>query len=89
MQISRIPKYTNQTLDDMSYWFSVMYEKGLLFHPDDSPENLISIKTGELIFTSNEITEINLIMSAMFKSFGDHVYEAAYPYFMKNFQIQG
>ncbi|WP_323813417.1 hypothetical protein [Cellvibrio sp. NN19] len=89
MQISRIPKFTDQTLDGMSYWFSEMYEKGLLFHPDESPENLISIKTGEVIFNSDEITEINMIMSIMFSSFGDLVYEAAYPYFMKNFHIQG
>ena len=65
-----------------------MFEKGLLFHPDDDPESIISISTGEKFFSHNEDIKIKEILSAMFRKFGDKVYEAAYPFFMQSLGIK-
>lgn len=89
MSTSRIPDYKNNNPAGMSLWFSEMLEKGLLFHPDDSPENIVSIKTGKEIFSYDETVKIKEILSFMFNSFEDEVYEAAYPCFMKSLGIQG
>lgn len=89
MKMSRIPEYKNQTTAGMNAWFSEMFAKGLLFHPDDSPENIVSIKTGKQIFSFEETIEIKEILNVMFNKFEDEVYEAAYPCFMKSLGIQG
>ncbi len=87
MQVSRIPDYTNHNLESMKLWFSIMFEKGLLFHPDDEPEQIISINTGKNLFFCEESIKIKEILKIMFNDFGDQVYEAAYPYFMKSMGI--
>jgi hypothetical protein len=89
MNISRIPDYKNHSSIGMKLWFSEMFENGLLFHPDDSPESIISIETGKEIFSYDEIIKIKEILSLMFNNFEDEVYEAAYPCFMKSLGIQG
>lgn len=89
MSISRIPDYKNPSSIGMKLWFSEMLAKGLLFHPDDSPENIVSITTGKEIFSYEEIIKIKEILSLMFNNFEDEVYEAAYPCFMKSLGIKG
>lgn len=72
----------------MNLWFSLMFESNLLFHPDDAPESIVSINTGERLFSDGECVRIKEILSTMFNNFGDQVYEAAYPCFMKAMGIQ-
>ena len=67
----------------MLTWFSEMSVRGLLFHPDDSPEAIVSIATNEKFFTEDECKKLENILSNMFKQFSNDVYEAAYPIFMK------
>lgn len=88
MSMSRIPDYINHSPVGMNIWFSEMHSKGLLFHPDDSPEDIISIKTGKEIFSYDEVIKIKEILNIMFSIFKDDVYEAAYPYFMESLGIQ-
>ena len=88
MQVSRIPDYVNHDFGSMKLWFSTMYERGLLFHPDDRPEDIVSISTGNNLFFLDEIIKINEILKIMFKNFGNQVYEAAYPFFMKSIGLQ-
>mgnify|MGYP001565083895 FL=1 len=46
MSTSRIPDYSDKSIDGMLTWFSEMSVRDLLFHPDDAPETIISTATG-------------------------------------------
>lgn len=83
MNASRIPDFSNKSFDGMQSWFTEMAIRDLIFHPDDAPESIISIATGEKTFTDNECQKLEKILSEMFNLFNDDVYEAAYPAFMK------
>lgn len=82
MNTSRIPEFVDTSLGGMSAWFAEMSARELLFHPDDLPEEIIS-KGGERIFNVEECLRLNETLGEMFARFGDGVYEAAYPAFMK------
>jgi hypothetical protein len=83
MVSSRIPSYKENGFDGMLQWFSEMSNLGFLFHPDDEPENIVYISSGVQLFSNAECKIINEIYRSMFSKFGDDVYEAAYPIFMK------
>lgn len=83
MNTSRIPDFSDKSLDGMLIWFSEMSIRDLLFHPDDSPEKILSIATGKKLFSASECEKIEIYLAEMFRNFGDGVYEAAYPAFMK------
>jgi hypothetical protein len=88
MSVSRIPEYSDHSFDGMLYWFASMSERGLLFHTDDPADEIFVIATGEPMFSSAESRKANAVLEAMFNQFGDEVYEAAYPIFMKRMGIQ-
>jgi len=88
MNISRIPDYSDHSFNGMLVWFTTMSERGLLFHPDDPADEIYDMATGEPTFTAAESRQANKILEAMFGRFGDKVYEAAYPIFMKRMSIQ-
>lgn len=83
MHASRIPDFANKSREGMSRWFSEMSLRGLLFHPEDRPCDIISNASGERLFQSNECVKLDAIMAEMFGRFGDEVCETAYPIFMK------
>lgn len=83
MQLSRIPDFSNKTREGMSFWFSEMAVRDLLFHPEDRPSDIFRIATGEKMFTKEECSKLDVIMSEMFHRFGDGVCQTAYPIFMK------
>jgi len=88
MNISRIPELPDTSFESMKLWFSCMSDRGLLFHPDDAPESIFVIATGEPTFSANECDEVNAVLNEMFELHGDNVYKAAYPVFMKYMGIQ-
>ena len=88
MNTSRIPDFSDQSFDGMLIWFATMSERGLLFHPDDPADEIYGIATGEPTFSAVESCKSNEILETMFNQFGDSVYEAAYPVFMKRMGIQ-
>jgi len=88
MNISRIPEYTDQSLDGILAWFATMSKRGLLFHPDDPAETIQDIATAKPIFSPGESGKAQDILDAMFHLHGDEVYEAAYPIFMKSMGLQ-
>jgi len=88
MNTSRIPTLHANTFDGMLEWFSEMSVHDLLFHPDDAPSEIITIATGKKMFSDAECNELDGIISTMFEEFGDTVYEAAYPIFMKRMSLQ-
>lgn len=83
MHAFRIPDFANKSREGMSRWFSEMSLRGLLFHPEDKPCDIISNASGEPLFQSDECTKLDAIMAEMFDRFGDEVCETACPIFMK------
>lgn len=83
MNTSRIPDFANKSREGMSIWFAEMSLRGLLFHPEDAPCDIFTIKTNERIFTPEECAKLEGILAEMFATFGDGVCETAYPIFMK------
>lgn len=83
MQAARVPDFTNNTFDGMLYWFAEMSVRNLLFHPDDSPAQIITIADGTQVFTTGECRKLEGILADMFHKHGDRVHEACYPVFMK------
>ena len=86
MITSRVPRYEEATFTGMKAWFKVMAKRGLLFHPDDAPDQIISTRSGRRVFSRNECLKLDSILGKMFRHFGDKVYMAAYPVFMKEFR---
>lgn len=86
MNDSRVPEYEDSTFTGMRAWFRAMARRGLLFHPDDAPDQMFLIRTGQRMFTHDECQKLDRIIGAMFGRFGDRVYDAAYPVFMKAFR---
>ena len=80
---SRIPKLNSANFDGALVWFSEMQTKGLIFHPDDDPADIVNIGDWQKTFSNPEISELRFVMNELFNSLGDGVYEAAYPIFMK------
>lgn len=79
---SRIPELGAISFDDALQWFAEMQCRGLLFHPDDDPADIIVIRSGERMFNDREIQETRSVLDTLFAALGDDVYEAAYPIMM-------
>jgi hypothetical protein len=77
---SRIPDLPNNSFFAMNRWFYKMHLAGLLFHPDDSAEDIVEIKTGQPTFTAEECLKVNQAINRMFEFQGDKVYEVALKY---------
>lgn len=88
MEISRIPDFANRSREGMSRWFSEMALRGLLFHPEDRPRDIINLETHKRTFTRGECVKLDGIMADMFERFGDGVCAAAYPVFMKQMGLR-
>jgi hypothetical protein len=83
MIASRVPNFANKSRAGMSRWFDEMSLRGLMSHPEDRPADIVEAVTGEPLFTKQECTKLDVILSEMFDHFGNDVCEAAYPIFMK------
>ncbi len=80
---SRIPKLQDTTFDGALLWFSEMQCSQLLFHPEDDPADIITIKSGERTFTDSEVQELRFLLNELEEGLGhDQLIEAAYPIFM-------
>ena len=85
---SRIPKLQNSSSTAMSHWFDKMYVAGLLFHPDDAPETIHRIDSGERTFTDEECNELRIAIDTLFEHHGDAVYECGLRFFHKAMSIK-
>jgi hypothetical protein len=63
----------------MSNWIAEISLRGLLFYPEDEPDSILTISTGECTFTARECARLDRIMSKIIALFGDDVYETCYP----------
>lgn len=78
----RIPELNVVSFDGALQWFAEMQCRGLLFHPDDDPADIIVIQSGERMFNDREIQETRSVLDTLFAALDDDVYEAAYPVMM-------
>lgn len=76
--ISRIPALQEQTFAAAQQWFATMQKAELLFHPDDDPQDIVTVATNKQVFTAGEVTAVRAIMAQLFEYLGDDVYEACY-----------
>lgn len=83
MNTSQIPDSTAKSVNGMSNWFDTMATRGLLFHPENEPSDVVSTTTGERLFNADECAKLDGNMAEMFGRFGDRVCETAYPIFMR------
>lgn len=81
MNTSRIPAFSDTTLDGVSIWFAEMSVRELLFHPDDPPDTIVG-DNGSSFFRARECEELNRIIDRMFDLYGDDMYEAACAVFL-------
>ena len=88
MQTSRIPEFSDKSFDGMLMWFSEMQVRGLLFHPDDDPADIIRISDSTATFFAPEVKTARTILGEMCEIHGDNVYEAVYPIAMNAAGIQ-
>lgn len=82
-QPERIPNFTDNTFDGMLFWFAEMSSRGLIYHPDESADQIVLLADGKPMFTSTECEKLDGFLASMFKTHGDRVYDACYPIFMK------
>ena len=80
-QASRIPQWSDHSFDGMLLWFSEMSVRGLLFHPDDDPAEIISTRSGARLFSDAEAVVLRATIAEMFELQGEDVYEAGMPIF--------
>lgn len=83
MTASRVPDFSDISLDGLSVWFGEMSARNLIFHPENEPREVVDIADGARTFDDVECAKLQRIMDAMYKHFGEQVLEAAYPNFMK------
>jgi len=79
---SRIPALRDTSFDGMLTWFAKLSIRGLLFHVDDDPAEIIDASTGKRTFSDEEAATLRIMIVRLFRKHGDDVYEAAYPIFM-------
>lgn len=79
--LERIPPLESTGPAGMRDWFQKLQDRGLLFHPDDDPADIVRIVSGERTFTDVEAVTIRSLLAWLFEQHGDGVYEAAWPVF--------
>lgn len=77
----RVPALPGKSAVALDRWFQELYAKGLLFNPDDRPEDIVVVGTGESAFSKEECDVLNVSVDRLFKCHGDKVREVALMYF--------
>ena len=87
--VSRIPSLSDVTFDGPLFWFAELHTRGLLFHPEDDPAEIVSIANGTPFFSPEEVSELRFVIETLDESLGhEALTEAAYPIFMNAMGIQ-
>jgi hypothetical protein len=84
---NRIPAIPGKSRFALERWFNKLHLEGLIFHPDDQPEDIVSIATGEKVFTPFECQTLREGIQLLLERHGDLVYEVALEYFQKTMEV--
>lgn len=77
---TRIPDIPGKSAFALERWFYKLDQAGLLFNPDDAPEEIVSISTGEPVFSAEECKVLTESVNRLFEYHGDKVYDVALKY---------
>ena len=64
--VSRIPELQDETPEGVLLWFVTMANRGLAFHPEDDPADIVLERAGRRTFSSQEALELNEIMPRIY-----------------------
>ena len=78
MNQARIPKLTTATAAGAKSWFTRMHSRGLMFHPDDDPAEIIQISDGTRTFSNAECVQVSGCLDQLFAALGNAVYDIAF-----------
>lgn len=85
---SRIPQLSTASFDGALLWFSQLQCEGLLFHPEDDPDDIYRISNAQKMFADSEVSELRSIIDELEAGIGhDRMIEAAYPVFMSSIHM--
>lgn len=83
----RVPKLLGESVQAMNQWFEMLCSEGLLFHPDDRPQDIVVLKTGEPTFSATECMVLSESLARLFQYHGDKVYDVALEFCQKSIGI--
>lgn len=75
--IGRIPGLDNGGLEGLQQWLEALAGRGLLFHLDDDPAQVIESHTLRRIFTDEEVDWLRYMVPILFEAHGDEVHRLA------------
>jgi hypothetical protein len=79
----QIPEPKDESKPALDLWWAQMADKGLVFHPDDSPHEIVNMKTGQRLFTNDACQKLERIITFLFQHHGEKVYESGHRELMR------
>ncbi|MCG8391722.1 MAG: hypothetical protein MI745_01425 [Pseudomonadales bacterium] len=73
-----VPSWSDPTIRGLLWWWREMAERRLIFHPDDAPESIVSVESGEAVFDASACQKLKDIIARMMILHGDDVYSAGF-----------
>ena len=75
---TRVPKLTGTTPTAAKSWFKRMHADGLMFHPDESPNEIMEIASEARLFSDAECIQLKQYLAQLFAALGDRVHDIAF-----------
>ena len=73
-----IPDWADESLNGMYAWWRDMADKGLAFHPDDAPSNIVFIESGRPMFSAEANRKLEATFGRMGTMHGGRIYDAGF-----------
>lgn len=78
-----IPEWSDRSLAGLESWWQDIASLGLIFHPDDAPEEIVTRDSGQKLFKTEACIKLKSILFDMFSLYGDAVYDASHAALME------
>jgi hypothetical protein len=82
---SRIPQLTGTSKKAAFAWLTALHKAGLLFCPDDRPQDIVTIADGLQTFSTEEAESLTKILSRLFEKRGKELHDLAYEVVSRTF----
>ena len=73
-----IPDWNDESKAGLFEWWHEMANRGMAFHPDDSPSTIVFIESGEPMFTAGACRKLESILVRMEHQHGNSIYDAGF-----------
>jgi hypothetical protein len=74
----KLPEISGSSRAATVSWFKELSSLGLIFHPDDDPEQIFNIESGKRMFSAQQASQLSTTLSRLFKALGDDIYDIAF-----------